>query len=124
MSPCLSGDILGYTVTGYLRPRNLFCVGDYTQRLKRLQLSFIVRLSCVSMTLNYLSQPLLVWSQYPSAENLGHYKKSGFSVTLNRFFDYSSILYTMSKKAKKSVSKKEIHFNSIDAYFIVNNIIK
>jgi len=29
-----------------------------------------------------------------------------------------------SKKAKKSVSKKEIHFNSIDAYFIVNNIIK
>lgn len=32
----------------------------------------------------------------------------------------------MSKKAKKSVisKKKEIHFNSIDAYFMVNNITK
>ena len=47
-----------------------------------------------------------------------------FQTVYLSFFDYSSILYTMSKKAKKSVSKKEIHFNSIDAYFIVNNIIK
>lgn len=63
-----------------------------------------------------------------SAESLRHYKESGFSVMLNRFFlDYSTILYTMNKKAKKPVISKKrdiVHFNSIDAYFMVNNITK